>query len=155
MRGSLHTDVLPLDRHQPHTFLPTKQPWMMLLDRYCVSTWLSVLLSFNRPFHKKKTFQCCQTHNFMKLPQNSVLQLDQRWRDSTIVHASHVPSEAETVPIHASVTDGDVAVYLSWIAQWIPQHRSFQVRVRRTKSRINDTLWAVCKKNLWLCNVYE
>ncbi|KAH8765382.1 hypothetical protein F5883DRAFT_674650 [Diaporthe sp. PMI_573] len=34
-----------------------------------------------------------------------------------LLHANHVPSEAETVPIHASTTDGDVAVYLSWITQ--------------------------------------
>lgn len=33
------------------------------------------------------------------------------------VHADHVPSEAETVPVHASVTDSGVSVYLSWIAQ--------------------------------------
>ncbi|POS78663.1 hypothetical protein DHEL01_v202940 [Diaporthe helianthi] len=34
-----------------------------------------------------------------------------------LLHADHVPSEAETVPVHASVTDSNVAVYLSWITQ--------------------------------------
>ncbi|KAG8168177.1 hypothetical protein KVR01_003866 [Diaporthe batatas] len=34
-----------------------------------------------------------------------------------LLHADHVPSEAETVPVHASAADNDVAVYLSWIAQ--------------------------------------
>lgn len=57
MRCSLYTDALPLSRHPPHTFLPTKQLWMMLLDRYCVSTWLSVLFSSKRPSYKKTTFK--------------------------------------------------------------------------------------------------
>ncbi|KAI7787543.1 hypothetical protein LA080_015765 [Diaporthe eres] len=34
-----------------------------------------------------------------------------------LLHADNVPSGSGTVSIHASSTDGDVAVYLSWIAQ--------------------------------------
>ncbi|KAK2614146.1 hypothetical protein N8I77_000998 [Diaporthe amygdali] len=34
-----------------------------------------------------------------------------------LLHADYVPSGTETVSIHGSSSEGDVAVYLSWIAQ--------------------------------------
>jgi hypothetical protein len=70
MRTSIRTDALPLDRHPPHTSLPTKPRWMVLLDKSYVSTRLGPTFQSKCPFCKKKILQKSWIPNSMKLPRH-------------------------------------------------------------------------------------